>query len=325
MQSRRITIAVCIALVGVAALASGSAVATGEIDVDRPDLRFGGMEVAGQSGNGTAEPTETPQPTETPRATGTARIYESAFTVERGGVATLRVHLEDTTEATVVLGGREVGENVTVTVTDGNGDGVVPLLFHTGPVGMDRTRFVTVDDADDYGTLSTASDPDGTLDAGDYPIDVYADHGVAGEPTSVATLVVTESSAPPNASIDFEGQAVTLRPDGGAVVEGTADLQAGRKLMVRLRSDGDSPFLKSKQATVGPEGSFAVTFDLTEVQTPANATVIVSLEGERLAEAPVEVVEAQEETESPGMPGFGVGAALAGLAAVALLANRYGN
>lgn len=321
MQSRRITIAVCIALVGMAALAPASAASTDDL-AHRTDVGPDGVGVAAQSGNGTdrngTDRNGTAQPT------GTARIYESLFTVNRGGVATVRVALENTTEATVVLGGEDAGYNVTVTVTDGNGDGVVPLLFHTGPVGMDGTRFVTVNDADDYGTLSAAPDPDATMSPGDYPIDVYAGHGVAGEPTSVVTLAVTESPAPPNASIGYDGDAVTLHPTGEQTVSGTTELEAGRNVTVRLRSSGETPFLKSTQATVAEDGSFEATFDLRSVEAPANGTVSVSAGGETLA-GPVDAeVVAQEATSTPGMPGFGIGAALTGLAVVALLATRFG-
>jgi len=261
------------------------------------------------------------------QANATVTLDRSNVTVQGGESTTIELAFDGTDEATVVVGGDGAGDNVTATVTDSNGDGVVPIEFDSSPIGTMATRVYPVDDGDDYGTPN-ASEFDGPLPAGEYPIDVYVGHGVSGEPTDVGTLVVegettprtteqpttpgSTTTAPPEASIDYSGDAVTLHPRAGQTIRGTADLDAGGKLQVRLRSSGDSPFLKTREATVGPDGSFATSFDLSGVEAPANATAVLTVDGDRVA-GPVDVAVVEgraettaPETSGPGQPGFGV-------------------
>lgn len=254
--------------------------------------------------------------------TGSAELDASIVSVERGETARLEVTHLDTREATLVVGGPDVGYNVTVTVTDGNGDSTVPLEFRTDSVGMDATRFRPADDADEYGTLQAAPNPDETLPAGEYPIAVYAGHGVSGEPTDVGTLVVDEQSPPPNASIDGAESTITLHPEAGQAITGTTELSAGRNVTVRLRSSGESPFIKSQTVAVADDGTFTARFDLSGISTPANATATVVADGEQIAgPADVEIVpprtsttgEPTDATTTPGQPGFGLLAAISAL------------
>lgn len=302
------TVAACVASVALVLLATTTAAVAMGSDV--------------ASGRPTISPNEA-SAASGPNATGTARLADSIVGVRQGETATLRLTLEDTTNATVAVGGEAVGYNVTVTVSDGDGDGAVPLELRTGDVGMQSTRFLPANDADEYATLNAAPDPDGTVPVGDYPISVYPGHGVAGEPSDVGTLVVTEATPPPNATIEGAGSAVTLHPRAGQVIRGTADLDAGRTVTVRLRSAaGAAPFVKSKEATVGPDGEFNASFDLSGVEAPANATVLV--DGTRIA-GPAEVDVVTRSPSTPGQPGFGaassVVAVLAG-AALAVLRRR---
>lgn len=273
---------------------------------------------AGAVGSPAAGPTAMDQ-----RATsnGTAEFGASITSVQQDEAARLEVTLEDTRRATVVVGGQ--GEyNVTATLTDENGDGVVPLAFRTGSVGMDATRFRPADDGDEYGTLKAAPNPDETLPAGEYPISVYAGHGVSGEPTDVGTLVVNEQTPPPNASIDGAESTITLHPEAEQAITGTTELAAGRNVTVRLRSSGQSPFIKSQTVAVADDGTFTARFDLSGISTPANATATVLVDGEQIAgPADIEIVaprtsttsEPTDATTTPGQPGFGVVAAIAAL------------
>lgn len=132
-----------------------------------------------------------------------------------------------------------------------------------------------------------------------------------------------------DASIQYDGEALTLHPAAGQAITGTTDLEAGRSVTVRLQSTGDtSPlFIKSETASVGTDGTFRVTFDLSDVEPPGRATATVVADGEQLA-GPVEVqiVQAPSEpspaVETPGQPGFGVVAALAALVVVIVLGRR---
>lgn len=293
MQVRRETFAACIVSVALVLLATSTAVAIAPAAADRPTLR----------------PNEAAA-----NDSGTAQLGESIVAVPQGDTTALLVTLQNTTNATIVVGGGDADYNVTIGITDGDGDGEVPLDLRTGSVGMQATRFVPTDEGDEYRTLNAAPDPDGTVPVGDYPIAVYAGHGVAGEPTDVGTLVVTEATPPPNASIDRDGATVTLHPRAGQVISGTAELDAGRNVTVRLQSTGGSPFLASTEATVGPDGEFSATFDLSDVDPPANATATVLVDGTRIA-GPVEVDVVTRSTTTPGQPGFGVGLALLSLLA----------
>lgn len=248
-----------------------------------------------------------------------AGLGDSVNRVEQGETATLTVTLANTSEATVVLGGTG-GYNITITVTDGNGDGAVPLEFATDPIGTMRTRFVPVDDADDYGTANAAPDAGRNVSVGEYSIDVFAGHGVSGQPTDVGTLVVTEASPPPDAAIEGEAP-LTLQAAEGQSVSGTTELDAGRPVTVRLRSSGDTPLLLSQEATVGEDGQFSAAFNLTGVSTPTNATATVYADGEQIA-GPKAVEVAAQQSASPGQPGLGVAVAVLALVAALVVALR---
>lgn len=296
-----ISVSLCIALVGVATLAAGG--------------------VAADAGPGDPSVHQVSPTTADAAANGSVDLGRAIVTVDRGEVVTIPLRLESTEEATVRVGGPDVGFNVSATVTDGNGDGAVPLEFHTGSVGTMRTRLVPADDADDYAELSAG--PDGTVPAADYPIDVYVGHGVAGEPDAIGTLVVNEAGEAPNASVEHDGSALTLQPAGGQVVEGTTDLASGRNVTVRLRSSGSNPFLRSKQVSVGEGGGFSASFDLSGVDAPTNATATVRASGQRIA-GPVEVMVVEESHSStPGQPGFDVVVALVAVLSAVAVARAW--
>ena len=255
-------------------------------------------------------------------AAGTVQLDESIVSVERGDSASLRLTLEDARQATVVVGGPDVGYNVTIEVVDVDGDGTVPLTFDTGSVGMEATRFSVANDVDDYATPNAAPDPDGTVSPGDYPISVYAGHGVGGEPTDVGTLVVNEAPPPTNATIERDGSALTLLPEDSQVVRGTADLDAGRNVTVRLRSSDGTPFLKTRTVPVGEDGGYEATFDLGGVEAPTNATATVAVDGREIT-GPAEVEVVSRETSSSGQPGFGVVLTAVSVLGGTLVVRRY--
>ena len=286
----RISVSLCIAIVGLATLAAGG--------------------VAGADAGAGDPPVRQATPTTVDAGANTSvELNRTIVTVNRGEVATIGLDLAGTERATVRIGEAEAGFDVAANVTDGNGDGAVPLEFHTEPIGTMRTRLVGADDADVAAELSAG--PDGTLPAGDYPIEVYAGHGTEGEPEAIGTLVLNEAEAAPNATVEHEGSALTLHPAGGQVVEGTTGLDAGRNVTVRLQSSGSNPFLKSKRVSVGEDGDFSAEFNLSAVEAPANGTATVSAAGQQIA-GPVDVmvVESSNGTSSPGQPGFGVAVAL---------------
>ena len=321
MRSSRVVFVLCIALLTATSLVPGAVAVTdargGVETISSPDDAT--TSISAQSDGAVVS---------SQHANATVTLNRTIVTLRSGESATIELAFEGTDEATVVVGGDGAGDNVTATVTDSNGDGVVPIEFDAGPIGTMATRVYPVDDGDDYGTVNS-SEYGYDLPAGEYPISVYVGHGVSGEPTDVGTLVVEGTTTPeqtttsvpttiplPDAFIDHSGDVVTLHPRAGQTIRGTAELDAGGKLMVRLRSSGDSPFLLTREATVGPDGEFATSFNLSGVEAPANATVVVTFDGDRVA-GPVDVAVVEEreetsvqETTTPGQPGFGVGATM---------------
>lgn len=257
---------------------------------------------AGLSANGAADV-----------ANASAHLEESIVRVEHDGETRFPIHLSNTAEATLVVGGSDA-LNITITMTDANGDGVIPLEFQAGPVGPNAVHLWAVDGGDDY--ESVALGPDDAIPAGEYDLDVYAGDGVSGEPSDVGTLVIAAPSEPPEATI--EGAPVTLAPQDGQTISGTSELDADRNVTVRLRSSGENPFLLSNQVSVGEGGDFSATFDLSDVRAPTNATATVTVDGETIAEAQVAVEAARTQTETGGQPGFGVGIAMVALAGLAI-------
>lgn len=113
---------------------------------------------------------------------------------------------------------------------------------------------------------------------------------------ATATAGTTASAAPAaeNATLDHDGDELTLEAAGGQVVSGTTTLPPGSEVTVRLRAaDGESRFVKEKTATVQDDGAFLVLFDLTIADPGQNVTAAVhGPDGERLVERfPGTVVE----------------------------------
>lgn len=72
-----------------------------------------------------------------------------------------------------------------------------------------------------------------------------------------------------------DGDQLTLEPAEGQTVRGETDMDEGTELSVRLRSSGESPFLKSRTTTVDDSGAFEATFDLSDVDGGTTFEVVV--------------------------------------------------
>lgn len=139
--------------------------------------------------------------------------------------------------------------------------------------------------------------------------------------TAFATTAVTAASA----SVDHEGDTLTLRAESGQTVSGTTSLPSGAELSVRLQGQGSEAFLTSKTTTTGESGAFEVTFDLSDVDPSAAGPVSVSVvhDGTTLASTEAQFAAPADDTTSTGNgPGFGVIAALSALVGAAALARR---
>ena len=121
-----------------------------------------------------------------------ANVTESVVAVHEGSVAEIPIELSGTDTATIRIGGREVGYAINATVTDGNGDGTVVLLFDTAAAGRDGATLSTKAGAD-----SSAGDSEtelkSPLDPGHYEIHVYPGEDTTGEETDAAALVLQDA------------------------------------------------------------------------------------------------------------------------------------
>ena len=202
--------------------------------------------------------------------------------------------------------GREVpGESVDGTVIATEGDGLT-LNASEGQVVAGRTdlapgeritvRIVSVPNASTpfVRTTETTVTDNGTFDAtvdlsrvgGQPRFEVVVRHdgeavaNAAGRVVGEATQserdpaesdeweLVTEAGATTagNASIVVEGDRLSLPATADATVAAETDLDPGTNATVRLRSESGSPFLRSQQVTVGPEGRLSATFNLSTVE-----------------------------------------------------------
>ena len=87
-----------------------------------------------------------------------------------------------------------------------------------------------------------------------------------------------------------DGERLTVDPAAEQAIRGETDLEASTELSVRLRSSGDSPFLKSATATVDDDGAFEATFDMTGVDGGTAFDVTVYRNGTRIMNTTGEVV-----------------------------------
>ena len=173
--------------------------------------------------------------------------------------------------------------------------------------------------------------------------------------TASPAAVAAPATQAENTTVDYEGERLTLVSGPNATVTGETDLASGTNLTVRVRSSGESPFLRSAPATVSEDGAFTTTFNLTQVSDGTNATVTVSGAEGPLTEADARIAadptptptvspsptpsETPPPTTSPNVTedgttpdgdtggdgtGFGVVVGLLALVAAGLLAGRRG-
>jgi PGF-CTERM protein len=124
----------------------------------------------------------------TNNGTPEASFADDRIAVQDGQVAAIDVRVANTTEATVVLGSSASNYELTVNVTDGNGDGKVGLQLDTGAVGADGSPVSTFRDADSLTVVEESVRGDG-LDAAGYSLQVYTG-GVSGQPSDTAIMMV---------------------------------------------------------------------------------------------------------------------------------------
>ncbi|ODR79225.1 PGF-CTERM sorting domain-containing protein [Haladaptatus sp. W1] len=154
-------------------------------------------------------------------ANGTVSFNRSIYEVEQGETVTMNVTLEDLDAMTVQLGGGAMDYKLNASVTDGNGDGTVVLVFDTAKAGSgDGSALTTTADADEL-TVKNETTVDGELPANMYGITVYAGTGdsaltieygglnVKGDATNGSRTTATNTST----TYDESGMTTTTSND----------------------------------------------------------------------------------------------------------------
>lgn len=113
----------------------------------------------------------------------------------------------------------------------------------------------------------------------------------AGGPTSTsATATPTPAEEDPYARVVATNRSLVLPATDAALVRGETGLAPGTELSVRLRSTGDAPFVRSRTATVAPDGTVRVRVDLADVDPGTPVAVSIVHDGTTLAERQATVV-----------------------------------
>lgn len=91
--------------------------------------------------------------------------------------------------------------------------------------------------------------------------------------------------AAPNATIDHDGDRLNVEQSADATIAGSTTLDRGDQLTIRVRSSGESPFLKQTVVNVSATGEFETTMDFSDVERGTEFTVSVRYNGTELASA----------------------------------------
>lgn len=144
----------------------------------------------------------------------------------------------------------------------------------------------------------------------------------------MASTVVAPATAQSDTdafTIDAESAPSTAE----VTLTGTTTLDPGTELLVRVQSTGDTEpaFLRSTTTTVGPDGEWNATFDLSAVETHDRASVTVSAaEGDASETFEVSLRDDRDagtdDAAPVSTPGFGVAVAVAALLGSAALFAR---
>ncbi|MFC6954499.1 BGTF surface domain-containing protein [Halorubellus litoreus] len=118
---------------------------------------------------------------------------------------------------------------------------------------------------------------------------VAAANVAAGAPASdgIGSTADVGDDAPPNATIEYDGDRLVVEQTGSAAISGTTTLENGSQVTLRIKStDSENPFLRQAVARVGEDGSFDAEVDFAEIDRGTEFEVSVRYNGTELASAP---------------------------------------
>lgn len=110
-------------------------------------------------------------------------------------------------------------------------------------------------------------------------------------------------SGDPVITVDYSGETVTVANGSSQVISGTADVRKGTELTVRVRSAGNTQpaFIKSAEAVVTENGTWAVAFNFSRIEAGGPFNLLVRTEnGEHEVQMKGEIVECEGDcTDQP--------------------------
>jgi hypothetical protein len=118
----------------------------------------------------------------------------SIYTARQGNIAAIAVTLGDADTATLSLGGPENGYQINATLSDGDGDDTVTVLFDTAAAGRSGETLQAAGGDTVTPVEGSEVERDTYIDAGDYDLALYQGSAVTDNPADVATLSVDDGN-----------------------------------------------------------------------------------------------------------------------------------
>ncbi|WP_423999595.1 BGTF surface domain-containing protein [Haloarcula salina] len=131
---------------------------------------------------------ETPTPSET-------ASDPTVVTVEQGETAEIPVPTDGDETRTLSVGGPDVNYLVNATVTDGDGDGEVLVLFNTTNAGTDGATLTAADDGDSVTVTRQEPDLSSPLDPAAYEFRLFDGTDTSERPDTTGTLQIEAGDA----------------------------------------------------------------------------------------------------------------------------------
>lgn len=122
---------------------------------------------------------------------GVVAVTETSQT----GEARIPIRLDERTEATLVVGGDSVNYRTGMTVRDGNGDGRILVVFDSAAAGDEAPTLRVVSRGDSGEHAIEETDLPRLIDAGSYPLTLYAGTDTTNNPIDTGELVIGEGSS----------------------------------------------------------------------------------------------------------------------------------
>ncbi|WP_254280022.1 BGTF surface domain-containing protein [Haloarcula marina] len=135
----------------------------------------------------------------------------------------------------------------------------------------------------------------------------FALPALSGQPSGPADATTADRPDEVNGTVLHPvNDSLRLETRANATVEGTTNLSAGSTVTVRIASENTSTaFLVQRQTTVGEDGTFAATADLSHVTANGTATVSVRHDGAELTNRTARVVAVPGASDSASTPTAG--------------------